>query len=340
MAEPMCRLLGLCVEIDRAAGEVYRKLAAGEPEARLRACWERMGKDEEEHVRYWSRLARMEKEGLVPSLFDDPDKAVGELEEAARDVAAIAAGAGQPADARGRARLALSLEFYLLQPAFGTLLHLLSAFEAKSPEDRYGEHVDGLLLALAEHTRGDPALELVAKTTRRLWQRNRELLAASHTDAVTGLHTYQGFWTAVLPLAHLAQRRGERVAVLSLDMDDFKVINDALGHGAGDEALRGIAGALRDTLREADVACRVGADDFVAFLTGVDDAGLEAVLRRMNEAVERLVVRGRGLAVSVGAAAGELEGDVTLAVEDLMHRADEAMRAARARKLPREAASA
>ena len=340
MTDTMCRLLTLCMDIDRAAAEVYKRLAASEPEARLRACWERMREEEEQHVKYWSRLARMAEEGIVPSLFENPEKVVGELEEVARDVARFVSGAGEPADARARARLALSMEFYLLEPAFETLLHFLRAFERESPKDRYSEHLDSLLLALAEYTRGEPELELIAKTTRRLWQRNRELLAAAQTDALTGLHNYRGFWTAVLPLASLAQRRHERVAVLTLDMDDFRTINDTLGHGAGDEALRSIADALRNTLRDADVVCRMSGDDFVAFLTGVDDAGLEAVLRRINDAVAERVVRGRKLAVSVGAAEAQLEGDVTLAVEHLMHRSEEDMRAARQRKLPQETASA
>lgn len=324
MQEPVPRLLSLCAQIDRAAAGIYRRLAETEPDAKLRACWQQMSDEEELHVTYWSRLARMAEEGLVPPLFEDAERETAELEAVARDVGTVETNAAQLDNVRDRALLALRLELCLLHPAFDTLMQFLSCLEPEAPE-RYSEHLDGFLVALCEYTKGSPELDLIAKTTRQLWLRNRQLLKAANSDALTGLLNHRGFWTAVAPLAHLARRRAENVAVITLDVDGLKEINDELGHAAGDEVLKAVAGILRSALREADVACRLGGDEFVAFMVGVAPASLETICQRIQAAVLSCTVAGKHFAVSIGAAQGKLEGDVTAAVEQLRQESDEHM---------------
>ncbi|HRT94268.1 MAG TPA: GGDEF domain-containing protein, partial [Planctomycetota bacterium] len=281
----------------------------------------------------WSRLARTADEGLAPVLFDDPDQAIAELEEVASEVSRVAAGARASADSLQRARLSLRLELHLLHPAYATLLNLLDAFEEEAPKERRADHLDRFLIALRDYTRNDPDLELVAKAARQLWLRNRELLHAAQTDTLMGLYNYRGFWTAALPLASLAQRQRERVAVLMLDVDGLRAINDTLGHAAGDDVLRDVADALRDTLRDADVACRIGGDEFVALLVGVDDAGLQAVVKRLQDATAALSVSGRQVTVSIGVAGGLLEGDVTQGIEYFMRESERNMHAAKRERM-------
>jgi diguanylate cyclase (GGDEF)-like protein len=85
-------------------------------------------------------------------------------------------------------------------------------------------------------------------------------------------------------LAHV--ERGQRLAVLYLDLDQFKNVNDTLGHPAGDELLRVVAGRLRGCVREADTICRVGGDEFFVVQTDIGDAtDAERLARRLVEAV-------------------------------------------------------
>ena len=88
----------------------------------------------------------------------------------------------------------------------------------------------------------------------------------AYHDALTGLanrHLFQEHLSLALALA---QRRANQVAVLFLDLDHFKVVNDSLGHSVGDELLREVANRLKDAVREGDTVARVGGDEFTIVL--------------------------------------------------------------------------
>jgi diguanylate cyclase (GGDEF)-like protein len=112
-----------------------------------------------------------------------------------------------------------------------------------------------------------------ATLLRELERANRELAgqvektahAAKH-DPLTGLANRQLLSDRLSHTIELARRQGAFVAVLFIDLDRFKNINDTLGHGAGDELLRQIAQRLRESLRRADTAARYGGDEFVILL--------------------------------------------------------------------------
>lgn len=101
---------------------------------------------------------------------------------------------------------------------------------------------------------------------------NAKLEQMAHHDALTGLANRHLLTTQMqLLLAQTARARG-RLAVLFIDLDGFKSVNDELGHDAGDELLVAVAEMLSATIRQADLAARVGGDEFVVVLTTVHDA--------------------------------------------------------------------
>ena len=101
--------------------------------------------------------------------------------------------------------------------------------------------------------------------------RRREQHSARH-DALTKLPNRKLFIEELRRTIALAARRNEQVAVLFLDLDRFKVINDTLGHGYGDLLLRSVAGRLADSIRESDVAARLGGDEFTVILRDIKGA--------------------------------------------------------------------
>jgi diguanylate cyclase (GGDEF)-like protein/PAS domain S-box-containing protein len=122
-------------------------------------------------------------------------------------------------------------------------------------------------------------------------------------DDLTQLKNYNGFKETAKLLLGLAARQGEPVTVLYLDVDDFKSLNDTLGHLAGDWLLRTVGGVLSGTIRSTDVAGRIGGDEFSAILLGASASKVEAFIKRLHgRLVGELRDYGWKNGVSMGAA--------------------------------------
>jgi diguanylate cyclase (GGDEF)-like protein len=122
---------------------------------------------------------------------------------------------------------------------------------------------------------------------------NRRLLAAlqgmASTDARTGLANTRTF-DQLLEDALNARQEHETIAVLMLDLDNFKDFNDRYGHPAGDEALRTFADVLRSCLRDGDVAARYGGEEFSVILPGVDEGTALAIAERIRSRTESTLI--------------------------------------------------
>jgi diguanylate cyclase (GGDEF)-like protein/PAS domain S-box-containing protein len=127
-------------------------------------------------------------------------------------------------------------------------------------------------------------------TERRRMEDSLRFLS-SH-DAMTGLHNRAYFEAE---LERLRQARIEPVAVLVADVDGLKVVNDSLGHAAGDRLLRRVADILRGAFRAQDVVARLGGDEFAALLPGLDAVAAAQAVARLQKAL-----RQGGLQVSIG----------------------------------------
>jgi diguanylate cyclase (GGDEF)-like protein len=143
-------------------------------------------------------------------------------------------------------------------------------------------------------------------------------LEEAGSDAVTGLPQRAHFMSL---LRHeLRQRRRRNMAVVYLDLDHMKRVNDRHGHARGDEVLRLLARAARVTLRHGDVLARIGGDEFAPILLDASQVEAEAAVRRLRQRFEAKTP-GLGVSFSAGIAlAKEGEGG-----EELLARADVAM---------------
>src|SRR5207248_8186529 len=116
-------------------------------------------------------------------------------------------------------------------------------------------------------------------------RRFREARKLADLDALTELHNRRYFHETLGREVVRAQRYGRRLALVVFDLDDFKDVNDRIGHLAGDAVLAEAAARVRDVVRSADVPCRVGGDEFAVILPESALADADQLYRRIQAAV-------------------------------------------------------
>ncbi len=169
----------------------------------------------------------------------------------------------------------------------------------------YSAAADAFLVdevALLQELAGNLAYGI--ETLRARSQRNvaeEKLLFLSHHDALTGLPNRLLLRDRFDIAVAQAHRDGTKVAMLFLDLDNFKQINDSLGHGAGDQLLVALAGRLHGCIRESDTISRQGGDEFIILMGGLTDVSIVArVAQEVLDAIaEPFEIAGHALTTSV-----------------------------------------
>jgi two-component system cell cycle response regulator len=148
------------------------------------------------------------------------------------------------------------------------------------------------------------------------------------TDALTGLHNRRYMESHLATLAEQAAVRGKPLALMMLDIDFFKSINDSHGHDAGDDVLREFALRIRKSIRGIDLACRYGGEEFVVVMPETDLAVAGMVAERLRHAIATepfAIEKGTkriDVTISIGIAVLDRKGEP---VADVMKRADQAL---------------
>ncbi|WP_068829404.1 putative bifunctional diguanylate cyclase/phosphodiesterase [Pseudomonas sp. BMS12] len=153
-----------------------------------------------------------------------------------------------------------------------------------------------------------------------------QLESQAITDALTGLYNRRGFHQSLETALSRIDRSGKRMAVLYLDLDGFKRVNDSLGHAAGDQVLRQIAEQLKTCLRPYDILARMGGDEFTALLDSLDHP--EDAARVAEKLIELVSVRYEldGVEFTLGASIGiACYPECGQTVDGLLRSADMAM---------------
>ncbi|MDW7729937.1 MAG: diguanylate cyclase [Bacillota bacterium] len=140
-------------------------------------------------------------------------------------------------------------------------------------------------------------------------------------DQLTGICNRAYFETE---LERLAKSRGYPISIISADLDGLKLVNDTLGHDAGDRMLISCANVLSDSLRDSDILARVGGDEFSAILPRTDTSTGESILKRIREKIDRYNRENKDLpiGISLGVATAESGGG---SLKALFKRADDTM---------------
>ena len=230
--------------------------------------------------------------------------------------------------ARGRARVwALT--------ALGTAACIAVAFAVDSYSFETGrwrwgsDPLNNLLIPLIL---APPFFFVLLDKMRQLAVAHRELMTVAATDGLTSLLNRRAFTEMVdgyLKRVEAAEKASPGGAMLLIDVDHFKTVNDRFGHETGDEALKLIAAAIRGTVRDTDLVGRMGGEEFCVFLPGQPAERVAAVAERIRVAVTEAEFTPSGsrhdLSVSVG---GVTFGDAP-PFSDIYRGADERLYAAK-----------
>jgi diguanylate cyclase (GGDEF)-like protein len=155
---------------------------------------------------------------------------------------------------------------------------------------------------------------------------HRDLAAQARQDALTGLPNRAAFTSA---LEYAITDPNRHLALLFLDLDDFKVINDGLGHAAGDELLRVVAGRLSGAIRPDDLCARLGGDEFALLLQDAEGTADAVAHRLVGVIAAPISLAGR--ITHIGASVGLAFATADTSAERLVQQADIAMYAAKAK---------
>lgn len=196
----------------------------------------------------------------------------------------------------------------------GAAVVALSAVATGSKELQAAAVVAGVVMAIR-------AIDALAVRRGLLADRDRLLVI----DPLTGAHNRR-FLTQEADRIFARARRGEEaVSAIALDLDGFKAVNDRFGHGAGDDLLRAVAGAVADDLRLGDLLCRLGGDEFLVVCPATDAGGARELAERIRDRVRtaaHALVPEQPVTMSAGVAT--YPGDATDPAE-LMRLADIAL---------------
>ncbi len=219
---------------------------------------------------------------------------------------------------------------------------LLSSLERQTARSAMALQTEAMLIrqefeqaqARAEHAMQDARrererAELAEQEQQRLRREAAELGRMAHEDALTGLNNRRHAEFALPLLLERARQEHKPIALGLLDIDHFKQVNDAFGHGIGDQALQKVAQVLRRQLRSADLLARVGGEEFMLVFVGVPAERGQEICERLRGAIANHLwgelVPGLRVTVSIGLAAGEPPAKSAMLVET----ADQALYAAK-----------
>ena len=199
-------------------------------------------------------------------------------------------------------------------------------------------HADGswrTLEVVLEERLDDPSVEGIVVNYRDVTTRKQleaELRRQAFHDSLTGLANRALFADRLEHALAQSRRFSRRIAVLFLDLDDFKTVNDSLGHGEGDELLIAVAGRLSDAMRSGDTIARMGGDEFAVLVEDPTDADAPlAVARRLLETLDQPFQRGAKelfVRASVGIAVSTTRSQTA---DELLRDADVSMYTAKSR---------
>ncbi len=323
----MERILDVCVAIDATAVRTYAVMSRIARAPELKVTFGEMQGEEEEHLKWWIGLRTRLRKGELFLPWDDVDELADHLESVLAEIRESIPDVLDGLDDRELLLVAMRIEFFALEPAITELTDFVEG-TARSPHDQYDEHLERLMLAIEREGGSEDRLSgFLVRVLRRTWHNSEVVANLAMRDSLTGLLNRRALSVFMAQALAAAARYEEPIAVLMMDVDDFKTVNDRYGHETGDAALKMVSQAIEATVRDSDLSARFGGDEFVIVAPNTESVAAYALAQRLEARVASAVAHSAEgadirVTLSIGVATFEGGADTTPSADAILSRAD------------------
>jgi diguanylate cyclase (GGDEF)-like protein len=189
--------------------------------------------------------------------------------------------------------------------------------------------VDAERMLIADLRRQNAELQETIKRLDLTRSRLSEEEERARTDVLSGLSNRRAFDAELPNFMDRAKAIGSGLALIAIDLDHFKPVNDRLGHAAGDFVLKAVGKILREGVRKTDLPCRIGGDEFLVILSDTTEAGARNRAEALRASIGSFEHPGNDQGIRVTTTMGGTLFRPPEALADFVHRADEALYAAK-----------
>lgn len=324
-SEQFSKILDLCIKIEQTAVDLYASLSASAGSDALKSFWGKMIVEGQSHLEYWDQLKSLSSNEDLPEAFNNPERVQEELEERAKQIEDLQKQWEKDKTVSSAFVIAYRLESYKLHPAFRTLFQYYRPItNGTAPEEKELDetNISSFVSALKKYSDVTPEMELISESLQRLWDQNKVLTQQAMIDPLSNLLNRRGFFMMAQQMAHLSKRNRIPIAVLLVEIDNFKALNELHGPQQSDELVRIVAEKLKATLRQSDLIARYGENEFIVLLPDTTEVGGVAAAEKLRKAVIKARPLGISVTSSIGVAEDTMKDDIDLEFPKLIRYAE------------------
>jgi len=278
-------IVAMCTRIDRFAYEIYVSLSELTTNNELKKFWINLSIEQSEHSDAWKMLGSLGKKGVIPPIFDDPEKIENEVKEELRKIERLFD--SLPVNTDGQFMSAYQLEYHLLHSAFTKLFYFAEILGYdKNPYNDYDSRINNFILALNDFSEESSEMFFIAELLKRLWAESQNSIVRCKSNYYEKYFEWKDFYEGSISLCHFSKRKGEWVGIAILRIDNLTDIKENFGQFACDQIYKQLRVELKGILRQSDIVETYGNQGFALLLNNVDYENLKMVLKKISEQIE------------------------------------------------------